>query len=30
MDFLKPPEELAAIMRERGIKADYVFFYAYI
>ncbi|KAL4813662.1 hypothetical protein BDW67DRAFT_192712 [Aspergillus spinulosporus] len=30
MDFLQPPETLAAQLIERGVKADYVFFYAYI
>ncbi|KAF9894268.1 hypothetical protein FE257_007770 [Aspergillus nanangensis] len=30
MDFLQPPEILAAQFRERGIKGDYVFFFSYI
>lgn len=30
MDFLQPPDALAAQLTERGVKADYVFFYAYI
>lgn len=30
MDFLQPPEAMAAQMAERGVKADYVFFYSYI
>lgn len=30
MDFLKSPEELAAIFKEKQIKADYCFFFAYI
>ncbi|KAL1884844.1 hypothetical protein Plec18167_001499 [Paecilomyces lecythidis] len=30
MDFLKSPEELAAQIKEKGIKSDYVFFFSYI
>lgn len=30
MDFLKSPEELAAIFKEKQIRADYCFFFAYI
>lgn len=30
MDLLQPPEKIAAQMKERGIKADYAFFFAYI
>lgn len=30
MDFLKSPEELAAIFKEKQIKADCCFFFAYI
>ncbi|OOF93312.1 hypothetical protein ASPCADRAFT_173036 [Aspergillus carbonarius ITEM 5010] len=30
MDFLHPPSELAAQMNEKNIKADHVFFFAYI
>ncbi|KAJ9198133.1 hypothetical protein DTO166G4_1626 [Paecilomyces variotii] len=30
MDFLKSPETLAAQMKEKGIKSDYVFFFSYI
>ena len=30
MDLLQSPDMLAAQMTERGMKADYVFFFAYI
>ncbi|PWY93022.1 hypothetical protein BO94DRAFT_487499 [Aspergillus sclerotioniger CBS 115572] len=30
MDFLNPPTQLAAQMNEQNIKADYVFFFAYV
>ena len=30
LDFLKDPEEIAAVLKEKGVKADYVFFYSYI
>lgn len=30
MDLLQPPEAVAAQMTERGMNADYVFFFAYI
>lgn len=30
MDLLQSPETLAAQMTERGMKADYAFFFAYI
>lgn len=30
MDLLKSPEAVATQMTERGMKADYVFFFAYI
>lgn len=30
MDLLQSPETLAAQMTERGMKAEYVFFFAYI
>lgn len=30
MDLLQAPEALAAQMTERGMKADYAFFFAYI
>jgi hypothetical protein len=30
LDFLKEPEEIAAVLKEKGVKADYVFFYSYI
>ncbi|RAK98091.1 SDR family oxidoreductase [Aspergillus ibericus CBS 121593] len=29
IDFLKPPSEIAAQIKEKNIKADYVFFFAY-
>ncbi|PYI08329.1 hypothetical protein BO78DRAFT_441708 [Aspergillus sclerotiicarbonarius CBS 121057] len=30
MDFLNPPAQLASQMEEKNIKADYVFFFAYV
>lgn len=30
LDFLKDPEEIAKVLRERNVKADYVFFYSYV
>lgn len=30
LDFLKSPEEIANVLKERSIKADYIFFFAYI
>ncbi|KAJ4349229.1 hypothetical protein N0V95_004765 [Ascochyta clinopodiicola] len=30
LDFLKEPEEIAQVLREKGVKADYVFFYSYV
>lgn len=30
LDFLKSPEEIASVLKERGVKADYVFFYSYV
>lgn len=30
IDFLKEPEEIAAVLKEKGVKADYVFFYSYV
>ena len=30
LDFLKDPQEIAAVLKEKGVKADYVFFYSYI
>jgi len=30
LDLLKEPEEIAELLKERGVKADYVFFFAYI
>ncbi|KAH7396547.1 NAD dependent epimerase/dehydratase family protein-like protein [Phaeosphaeria sp. MPI-PUGE-AT-0046c] len=30
LDFLKEPEEIAAALKERGVKADYIFFYSYV
>ena len=29
-DLLKDPKELGALLKEKGVKADYVFFYAYL
>ncbi|ORY12819.1 NAD dependent epimerase/dehydratase family protein-like protein [Clohesyomyces aquaticus] len=30
LDFLKSPSEIASILKQKGVKADYVFFYSYI
>jgi nucleoside-diphosphate-sugar epimerase len=30
LDFLKDPDEIADVLKEKGVKADYVFFYSYI
>jgi len=30
LDFLRPPEEIGTTLKEKGIKADYVFFFSYI
>lgn len=30
LDFLKSPEEIAAVLKEKNIKPDYVFFFSYI
>lgn len=30
LDFLKKPEEIAEVLKEKGVKADYVFFFSYI
>lgn len=30
LDFLQKPEEIAKVLMERGVKADYVFFYSYV
>lgn len=30
LDFLKSPEEIATVLREKNIKPDYVFFFSYI
>lgn len=30
MDLLQPPEKIAEQMKDRGVKADYIFFYAYV
>lgn len=30
LDFLQRPEEIAAILEEKGVRADYVFFFAYL
>jgi hypothetical protein len=30
LDFLKDPEEIATVLKEKGVKADYVFFYSYV
>ncbi|KAF9694408.1 hypothetical protein EKO04_007690 [Ascochyta lentis] len=30
LDFLKQPEEIAKILKDKGVKADYVFFYSYV
>lgn len=30
LDFLKEPEEIARVLKEKHVKADYVFFYSYV
>lgn len=30
LDFLKSPEEIGAVLKEKGVNADYVFFYSYV
>lgn len=30
LDFLKEPNEIAKVLKEKGVKADYVFFYSYV
>jgi NAD dependent epimerase/dehydratase family len=30
LDFLKEPAEIAEVLKSKGVKADYVFFYSYI
>jgi hypothetical protein len=30
LDFLKTPEEIAKVLKERNIKPDYVFFFSYV
>lgn len=30
LDFLKSPDEIAVVLKDRGVKADYIFFYSYI
>jgi hypothetical protein len=30
LDFLKDSEKVAAVLKEKGVKADYVFFYSYV
>lgn len=30
LDFLKEPGEIAKVLKEKGVKADYVFFYSYV
>ncbi|KAF2749379.1 NAD dependent epimerase/dehydratase family protein-like protein [Sporormia fimetaria CBS 119925] len=30
LDFLKSKEEIAQVLKEKGVKADYVFFYSYV
>ncbi|KAK6203804.1 hypothetical protein LQW54_008718 [Pestalotiopsis sp. IQ-011] len=30
IDFLQSPEEIAAVLREKKVRADYVFFFAYL
>jgi hypothetical protein len=30
LDFLKSPEEIAQVLKGKGVKADYVFFFSYI
>ena len=30
LDFLQEPEEIAKVLKDKGVKADYVFFYSYV
>jgi nucleoside-diphosphate-sugar epimerase len=30
VDFLQEPEAIAQVLKEKGVKADYIFFYSYI
>lgn len=30
LDFLKSPEDIADVLKQKGVKADYVFFYSYV
>lgn len=30
LDFLKSPDEIAQVFKDKGVKADYVFFFSYI
>lgn len=30
LDFLQDPENIARVLKEKGVKADYVFFYSYV
>jgi hypothetical protein len=30
LDFLKDSEEISAVLKEKGVNADYVFFYSYV
>ncbi|KAG9187337.1 hypothetical protein G6011_05208 [Alternaria panax] len=30
LDFLQDPEKIAKVLKEKGVKADYVFFYSYV
>lgn len=30
LDFLQEPEDIAKVLKEKGVKADYVFFYSYV
>src|SRR5689334_11046165 len=30
LDFLNEPDEIAQVLKEKGVKADYVFFYSYV
>lgn len=30
VDFLKSPDEIANVLKDKGVKADYVFFFAYL
>jgi hypothetical protein len=30
LDFLKEPEEIGKVLNDKGVKADYIFFYSYI